>query len=64
MASHVMAVFNTVENRIEQIVIDAENYQDPSFNPPDCVQIHLDPALFQNCQSPEEVLQMVMERVG
>lgn len=63
MASYIMAVYNTVESRIEQLVIDATNYDDPSFNPPNCVQVHLDPAVYEACQSPEMLLALVQERL-
>ena len=42
MASTVTAIYNPILKQVVAVIVDATNLADPSYNPPDCIQIPID----------------------
>lgn len=47
-ASTVTAIYDTVQQKVVMIVVDAANLKDPAYNPPNCVQVPFDAVTYNS----------------
>lgn len=61
-ASHVFAVYDTVQQKVIQVVVDANHPEDPSYNPPNCIQVPIDPGKYDATADTAGFIQNAVEQ--